>query len=153
MQLTDIFLSMGQDAFAKLLRSISLGKLKTFQLFERIKTRLHVNKLNSEALRKAAPKSWARIEAREEEFASEIAQAVLISHMDMIQAVLNHLEIPHEDGFFAKDAEIADKFTDGWQARAWDQFKDTYPREPLLFYINHLGWEVAQTQQVFAPAA
>lgn len=153
MQLSDIYLSMGPDAFAKLLRSISLGKLKTFQLFERIKTRLHCTKLNSEALKKAAPRSWARIEAREEEFASEIAQAVLISHMDMIVAVLNHLEIPHEDGFFAKDAEIADKFAEGWEARAWDAFKDKYPREPLLFYINHLGWEVAKSEQVYTPAS
>lgn len=153
MQLTDIFLGMGQEAFSKLLRSISLGRLKTFQLFERIKTRLHCTKLNAESLRKAAPRSWARIEAREEEFASEIAQAVLISHMDMIQEVLNHLEIPHEDGFFAKDAEMAERFTEGWQNRAWDAFKDKYPHEPLLFYINHLGWEVAKTEQVFAPAA
>ena len=37
-----------------------------------------------------------------------LAQAILISHLDMIRAVLDHLGIPHEDGFFAKDAEIAE---------------------------------------------
>jgi hypothetical protein len=104
-------------------------------------------------MRKSAPRSWSRIEAREEEFASDLAQAILVSQMDMIRAVLDHLEIPHEDGFFAKDADLGKHFTDGWQQRAWEQFKGTYPQAALLFYINHLGWEVAKSEDVFAPAA
>jgi hypothetical protein len=151
MQLTDIFLRLGRENFDQLLRYISIGRLKTYQLFERVKTRLHLNKLNSESLRKAGPRSWSRIEAREEEFASDLAQAILVSHLDMIRAVLDHLEIPHEDGFFSKDSDLSKHFTDGWQGRAWDKFQGSYPDAALLFYINHLGWEVAQAQEVFAP--
>ena len=62
MQLSDIFLRMGPDHFEQLLRSISLGRLKTFQMFEPFKTRLHLHKLNSEALRKCAPRQFARLQ-------------------------------------------------------------------------------------------
>jgi len=58
MQLADIFLGLGEESFAQTIRSISLGKLKTFQLYERVKTRLHVNKLKTETLRKVAPRCW-----------------------------------------------------------------------------------------------
>jgi hypothetical protein len=27
------------------------------------------------------------------------------------------------------------------------------PPAPLLFYINHLAWEIAKAEDVFAPAA
>src|SRR5437868_1369431 len=40
MQVSEIFLGMGEEAFAQLLRSISIGKLKSFQLYERLKARL-----------------------------------------------------------------------------------------------------------------
>lgn len=153
MQLCDIFLNLGRDHFDQLVRLVSIGRLKTYQLFDRMKTRLHVNKLNSEALRKASPRMWTRIEERDEDFASEIAQACLVSHLDMIQKVLDHLEIPHEDGFFAKDADVSKHLTDGWQAKAWEQFQNTYPKPALLFYINHLGWEVAGMEEVFQPTA
>ena len=43
----------------------------------------------------------------DDEFATDLAQAILVSHLDMIRAVLDHLGVPHEDGFFAKDAEVA----------------------------------------------
>src|SRR5437588_3344474 len=86
MQMSQIFLGMGEESFAQLLRTISIGKLKTFQLYERLKTRLHVNKLNSEALRKVAPRCWARLsEPESDDFASELSQAILISHFDMIK--------------------------------------------------------------------
>ncbi len=92
MHVSQIFLGLGEESFAQLLRSISIGKLKTFQLYERLKTRLHIQKLNSEALRKAAPRSWARLsEPDSEDFATELSQAILISHLDMIKAVLDHL--------------------------------------------------------------
>ena len=152
MLLADIYLHMGEDQFQQLMRSISMGRLKTYQLFDRFKTRLHLTKLNSETLRKAAPRIWARLAERDDEFATDIAQAILISHLDMIQAVLNHLGIPHEDGFFAKDADVVKYLGDGWQQNVWDKFRATYPPAALLFYINHLGWEIAKTEAVFAPA-
>jgi hypothetical protein len=130
-----------------------MGRLKTYQLFDRMKLRLHVSKLNSETLRKAAPRLWTRIEERDEEFTAELSQAVLISHFDMIKAVLDHLNVPHEDGFFAKETDVAALLKDGWQTSAWEKFRETYPAAPLLFYLNHLGWEVANAETVFAPTA
>jgi len=153
MQLCDIFLRLGEENFQQLIRSISLGRLKTFQLFDRVKTRLYLNKLNSETLRKAEPRMWTRISAHEDDFASDIGQAILISHLDMIRAVLDHLGIPHEDGFFAKDADVAKYLKEGWQQEVWEKFHTTSPPAPLLFYINHLGWEIAKSEDVFQPAA
>src|SRR5205085_3823302 len=68
MQVADIFLGLGEYAVAEVLRGISLGKLKTYQLFERVKTRLHVTKLNSETLRKIGPRVWGRLHERDDEF-------------------------------------------------------------------------------------
>src|SRR5215472_10800094 len=132
MQLSDIFLRLGENNFQQLLRSISLGKLKTYQIYDRFKTRLYLNKLNSETLRKSAPRTWARIGEHDEDFAAEVAQAILISHMDMIKAVLDHLGIPHEEGFFAKDADIAKYLKEGWQQEVWDKFHSTLSTAPLL---------------------
>ena len=153
MQLSDIFLQLGEENFTNLLRSISMGRLKTYQLYDRVKTRLHLTKLNSETLRKAAPRIWARVGERDDDFATEISQAILISHLDMIRAVLDHQGIPHEDGFFAKDADVSEHLKDGWQQQVWEKFHTVYPPAPLLFYINHLGWEITKAEQVFQPAA
>jgi hypothetical protein len=153
MQLCDIFLRLGDEQFEQLMRSVSMGKLKTYQLFDRMKTRLHLNKLNSETLRKSAPRNWARIEAQDDEFATDISQAILVSHLDMIKAVLDQLGVPHEEGFFAKDADVANYLVDGWQQSVWDKFHTAFPPAPLLFYINHLAWEIAKAEDVFRPAA
>jgi hypothetical protein len=154
MQLCDIFLRLGEDNFQQLMRSVSMGRLKTYQLFDRFKTRLHMTKLSAETLRKATPRIWARLSERDDEFASDLSQAILISHMDMIVAVLNHLGVPHEEGFFAKDAEIAQHLKEGWQQDAWEKFHATFSAPALLFYINHLAWEIAKAEDVFvAPAA
>ena len=153
MQLFEIFLGLGQPVFAQLLRGVSIGKLKTYQLFDRLKTRLHAAKLNSESIRKAEPRLWARLSEHDEDLATDLSQAILISHMDMIKAVLDALGIPNEDGFFAKDIDGTKYLADGWQQKTYDQFKDKYPAAVLLFYINHLDWEVAKAQQLFQPAA
>lgn len=152
MQLSDIYLGLGQEAFTELLKSISLGKLKTYQLFERIKLRLHLQKLNAEHLRKGAPRFWTRLEQHDEEFATELAQAILVSHLDMIKAVLDAMAIPHEEGFFAKDLDPSQYLKEGWQQMVMDRFREVYPRAVLLFYINHLAWEVAKSETVFVPA-
>ena len=97
MALTDVFLTLGEPGFGQLLRSVSMGKLKTYQLYDRFKTRTHVPKLNAEGLQKATPRLWARLSEKDEEFAQDISQAVLVSHLDMIVAVLTvHLH----NGFF-----------------------------------------------------
>jgi hypothetical protein len=152
MRLCDVFLKLGEDAFGQLVRSISIGKLKTYQLYEGFKASGHLLKLNSEALRKAAPRFWSRIVQCEEEFAKDLAQAVLVSHLDMIVEVLDFIGIPHENGFFDKDLNAAPYFNEGWQARTFERFRGTYPEPLLLFYINHLGWELAGAEDAFLPA-
>ena len=153
MQMCGVFLALGPDVFRQLVRGISIGKLKTYQIYERFKLRAHLVKLNSEALRKAVPKFWARIEAGEEDFATDLSQVFLLPHLDMIVDVLNFLSIPNENGFFDKDLKPEQYLTEGWQQRVFEQFSGKYPREILLFYINHLDWELNKTEQVFLPAA
>src|SRR6266550_1214565 len=117
MQISDVYLGLGQEVFAQLIRGISIGKLKTFQIYEGFKVRAHLHKVNTESLRKAVPKLWERIGMRDEDFAKDLAQAVLVSHLDMIAAVLDFLKVPHENGFFAKDLDAKQYFTEGWEAR------------------------------------
>jgi hypothetical protein len=144
MALTDVFLTLGHDDFGQLLRGVSMGKLKTYQLYDRIKTRTHLAKLNSENLQKAAPRLWTRLSEKDEEFAQELSQAVLVCHLDMIVAVLNFLGIPHEDGFFAKDIDAKPYLTEGWKERVIENFKGVYPESLLRFYTAHLSWELLQ---------
>jgi hypothetical protein len=150
MTLSDVFLGLDDQEFEQLVHSISIGRLKTYQLYDRLKTRSHLPKLNTEGLRKAAPRFRARLSEHDEEFAAELAQGILVSHIDMLRAVLDFLGVPNEDGFFAKDIEAAKYLTEGWQQRVYDQFKETQPRVVLLFYINHLAWELTKdTAQLF----
>jgi hypothetical protein len=153
MQLCDIFLRLGEENLQQLLRSISIGRLRTYQLFDVVKTRLHLHKLNSETLRKSAPHQWARLQEHDESFANDLAQAILVSHLEMIKAVLDHLGVPHEDGFFAKDADVSSYLKEGWQQGVWEKFHTTANPAALLFYINHLAWEITKAEDVFAPAA
>jgi hypothetical protein len=153
MRMCDVYLALGPDVFHHLVRGISIGKLKTYQVYERFKLRAHLTKLNSDALRKAEPKFWARIQSGEEDFATDLSQVFLLSHLAMIVDVLNFLGIPNQDGFFDKDLKPEQYLTEGWQTRVFDQFAEKHPREVLLFYINHLDWELNKTEQVFVPAA
>lgn len=150
MQLTDVFLGLGEDNLNHSLRHVSLGKLKTYQLFDRIKTRLRVPKLNQEALRKVGPRIWERLQQNEPELAVDLSQAILISHLDMIVAVLDFVGVPHNDGFFDKDAEVAQYLTDGWQDRVFQQFREKHPEAVLLFYLNHLAHEVNPETPLYA---
>ncbi|HYO82206.1 MAG TPA: hypothetical protein VES20_12445 [Bryobacteraceae bacterium] len=152
MRLADIFVSLGEPAFQQLIRTVSIGKLKTYQLFERVKLRFHLSKLNSDTLRKASPRLYGRIAEGDEEFATDVAQVVLVSHLDMIKEVLDSVQIPHEDGFFAKDLDASGKLTEGWEQRIYEQFRSKYPEPVLVFYINHLAHELLKADRVFQPA-
>lgn len=153
MQMCGVYLALGPDVFRDLLRHVSIGKMRTYQVYDRFKARAHLTKLNSEALRKAQPRLWARIEAGEEDFATDLSQVFLISHLDMIVDVLNFLKIPHQDGFFDKDLAPEKYLTEGWQESAYNEFAAKYPRSVLLFYINHLDWELTKAEKLFVPAA
>jgi len=152
MQLYEVYQKLGEEGFTQLVRGISLGRLKTYQLFDTLKTRAHLAKLNTEHLRKAAPRMWARINDGDEEFAKDFAQTVLVSHLDMIAAVLEFLGIPNENGFFEKDLDATRYLPDGWAERAFEKFRGVYPEPLLLFYLNHLGWELKTAERPFAPA-
>lgn len=153
MQLSDIFLGLGEQGFAELVRAISIGKLKTYQLYDRAKVRFHLAKLNAENMRKAVPRFWARVNEKDEAFSTDLSQAILVSHLDMIKAVVDELGIPNQDGFFDKDIDGSKYLTEGWQQRIYEKFKDRYPAPVLLFYINHLAWELAKSEELFqAPA-
>lgn len=154
MKVCDVYLGLGQEALGELLRSVSIGRLRTFQIFERMKLRLHLNKLNSETLRRSALRVWPRLESGEEELAVELSQAILISHFALIVDVLNFLGVPHEDGFFSKDLKPEQHLTEGWQERVFDEFKSKHNQTALLFYINHLAVELTQPERLFLqPAA
>ena len=143
---------MGQEAFGQLIRGISIGKLKTYQIYEGFKVRAHLSKVNTELLRKSIPKFWTRI-SEDEDFAKDLAQAVLVSHLDMISAVLDFLGVPHENGFFAKDMDPKPYFTEGWEQRVHEKFREVFPEPILVFYINHLRWELLGATELYRPAA
>jgi hypothetical protein len=152
MQLSEIYLGLGQEEFARMVRGISIGKLKTYQIYEGFKVRAHLAKLNTEALRKATPRFWQRISENDEEFAKELAQALLVSHLDVVIAVLDFLAVPHENGFFAKNLDAKPYFTEGWEDRVLQKFRNTFPDALLIFYINHLRWELLGALQIYRPA-
>jgi len=153
MRLSDIYLSLGEETFGQLIRGISIGKLKTYQIYEGFKVRAHLHKLNTEILRKAEPRFWSRLSERDEDFAKDLAQAVLVSHLDLITAVLDFLGIPHENGFFAKETDAKAQLTDGWEGRVLTNFRGKYPEALLVFYINHLRWELLAGDEVYRPVA
>ncbi|MFZ5928244.1 MAG: hypothetical protein ACOYX1_12435 [Acidobacteriota bacterium] len=149
MKLSEAFLAQGEQGFQDLLRRVSISRLRTYQLYEPLKVRTHLHKLNSETLRKAAPRLWERLSQGDEDLASDLAQAVLIGHLDMIIAALDFLGVPHQDGFFSKDADVSAYLTDGWQQRAYEALKDRFPANVLVFYLNHLGIETGKAAEIF----
>jgi hypothetical protein len=153
MQISDVYLGLGQEPFGQLIRGISIGKLKTYQIYEGFKVRAHLNKVNTEALRKSVPKFWERLSGRDEEFAKDLAQAVLVSHLDMIVAVLDFLKVPHENGFFAKEMDPKPYLTEGWEDRVFDHCRGAFPEPLLIFYINHLRWELLGAEEFYRPAS
>jgi hypothetical protein len=153
MTLSDVFLQLGEERLRQLVREISIGKLRTFQLYDRFRIRTHLPKVNTELLKKAVPKFWKRLEEHDEEFATDLSQAILIAHMDMITSVLNFLGIPNQEGFFEKDLEAKAFLTEGWQERVIEHFKGQYPDALFLFYVNHLGSELGGQTAAYLPSA
>ena len=153
MQISDVYLGLGAEAFGQLIRTVSIGKLRTYQIYEGFKVRAHLHKLNTEALRKAVPRFWERILSRDEDFGKDLAQVVLVSHLDMVTAVLDFLGVPHENGFFSKDMDPKPYFTEGWETRIYEKFRENFPEAVLVFYINHLRWELLGGAELYRPAS
>jgi len=143
---------MGEAAFAELLKRISISRLRTYQIYEHVKVRTRLNKLNTEHLRNAAPRLWARLAGQDSDLASDLAQAILVSHLDMIIAALDALGIEHQDGFFSKDADLSAQLAGDWQQKTYDALKEKYPPVVLEFYLNHLGVESGRASELFKPA-
>ncbi len=153
MQLSEVYRGLGEENFGKLVRGISIGKLKTYQIYEGFKVRAHLHKVNTEILRKSTPRFWARIMEGDDDFGKDLGQCVLVSHLDMIAAALDFLGIPHENGFFAKDIDAKTYFSDGWEERLYERLKPNFPEALLVFYINHLRLEVLGSEEIFLPQA
>jgi hypothetical protein len=153
MEISDVYLGMGQDAFEQLVRSVSIGKLKTYQMYEGFKVRARLHKVNTELLRKSVPKFWARLSERDEDLGKDLAQAILISHLEMITAILDFLGVPHENGFFAKEMDPKPFLTDGWEDRVYQNFRQRFPDPILVFYMNHLRWELLGATELYRPAS
>ena len=153
MRLVEVYLKLGESGFGQLIQGISIGKLKTYQVYEPFKVRAHLAKLNTESLRKATPRFWSRLSEKDEDFARDLGQAILVSHLDMMTAVLDFLGVPHEQGFFAKDMDAKPYFTEGWEDRVTGKFQGVYPDAILSFYINHLRWELLGATDVYRPAS
>src|SRR5579862_3385268 len=153
MQISDVLLGLGQEDFGALVRSISMGRLKTYQVYEGFKVRAHLHKLNTETLRHSIPKLWARIVERDDDFAKDLAQAILVSHIDMIIAVLDFQGVPHENGFFSKNMDPKPFFAEGWEDRVMEKFRGAFPETFLLFYVNHLRWELLGSSDVYHPGS
>jgi len=149
--LSSVFQSLGPEGLGELVRKISMGSLRTYKLFEQVKLRTRLSKLNAEHLRKAVPRLWERLQQTDEDLAQDLAQAVLVSNMDFVVEVLNFLGIPHDgSGFFQKDVSTGQYLKDGWQQRVRDEFRGRYPESMVRLYINHLLWEVDKKAEVFA---
>ncbi len=153
MEISEVYRDLGQDAFIQLIRGISIGKLRTYQIYEGFKVRARLQKVNTETLRKSAPKFWERIMAGDEEFGRDLAQSVLVSHLDLIGGVLDFLGVPHENGFFSKDMDPKPYFTEGWEERVFQNFRSQYAESLVLFYINHLRWEMLSATETYRPVS
>ena len=84
---------------------------------------------------------------------TDVSQAVLVSHIDLVGSVLDALGIPHENGFFAKKMDPQPYFTEGWEQRVYEKFHGTCPEALLIFYINHLRWELLAAEDLYRPVS
>ncbi len=150
-ELSQVFVSLGREALGELTNRVSIGALRTFQIYDQVKLRTHLNKLNAEHLRRAVPRLWERLEHGDEELARDLAQAVLVSNLDFVVEVLDHLGVPHDgNGFFQKDAQTREHLKEGWQREVLERFRGRYPESLVRLYINHLMWELDKQAEVFA---
>lgn len=150
MELSEVFQGLGREPFEELMHGVSMGRLKTYQVYDSLKVHARLNKLNRERLRKALPQLWARLEEGDNDLAREVAQGVLVSNLNFVVEVLDFLGVPHDgSGFFEKDGSLKDHLKDGWRESVYEEFKGKYPDALVLLYTNHLAWEADKSAEVF----
>ncbi len=134
--------ALGRERSCALVKSVAMGAIRRFGVYRAIKVRSRLRTLNRQKLRAIAPRLWGRIQAGDTGLARDLSQAVLVSNIPVMVAVLDLLGIKHDgSGFFDKDGDYRDKFTDGWEARVSEHCKGRFDDDLVLLYINHLGWE------------
>ncbi len=150
MDLVEVYQALGQERSNRLIRTVSIGALKTFGVYEAVKVRSRLQRLNRQKLRMAAPKLWKRISEGDAGLAREMAQAVLVSNIPLIVEVLEQLGIEHDgNGFFDKDGDYSDRLAEGWQGEVFAKCREKYDEDVVLLYINHLGWESGTAEEPF----
>ena len=150
MELPEVFQGLGEERFEELVRGISIGRLRTYSVYDSFKVRTRLNKVNREHLRKAVPRFWSRLGEGDNDLARELAQGVLVSNLPFVVEVLDFIEVPHDgSGFFEKEDSLREHLTDDWQARVLKQFSGKYPESLILFYTNHLSWKIDHSSELF----
>lgn len=144
MDLVGVYSALGQRGCNKLVRTISIGALRTYGVYEAIKIRSRLHTLNRQKLRASSPKLWKRIADGDEALARDLSEGVLVSNIPFIVAVLDFLGIEHDgSGFFPGDTDSMNRLTPGWASKVFGEFSGRYPDDLVLLYINHLGWETS----------
>ena len=144
MDLVGVFEALGQERCIRLVRTISIGALRTYGVYGAIKIRSRLHTLNRQKLRASSPKLWKRIAEGDADLARDLSQGVLVSNIPLVVAMLDFLDIEHDDnGFFAKDADYSEQFSPGWAGTVFEEFSGRYSEDLILLYINHLGWETS----------
>ncbi len=142
MDLVGVYAALGQDRCTRLVRTISIGALRTYGVYQAIKIRSRLHTFNRQKLRAASQKLWRRILDGDADLARDLSQGVLVSNIPLVVAVLDFLEIQHDDnGFFAKDDDYSQQFAAGWPEAVFEEFSGRFSEDLVLLYINHLGWE------------
>ena len=150
MDLAEVYSALGQEPCAKLVRSISVGALRTYGAYQEIKIRSRLRRFNRKRLRAAAPRLWQRVVNGDEGLARDLSRAVFVSNIPVMVEVLDLLGIEHDgSGFISKVGEHAERLKPGWEQRAYDHVSGRFPEELVLLYINHLGWETKTLDQPF----
>jgi hypothetical protein len=153
MTLCDVYIALGEEKFRELLKCVSMSRLRTYQIFDHIKTRTRLVKLNSENLRKAAPRLWERLAAQDDALAGDLAQAILVSQLDLIVAALDFLGVPHQDGFFSKETKISGYLTGDWAERCTAHLSGKFAPAAVQFYLNHLALEAGVLEELIPSAS
>lgn len=145
-----MYRAFGQERSDRLVRTISIGALKTFGVYEAVKVRSRLHRLNRQKLRAAAPKLWERVTDGDADLARDLTQAVLVSNIPVVVDVLERLGIEHDgNGFFAKDGDYSEQLADGWAGRVYAECRQSHDEDLLLLYVNHLGWETDSLDEPF----
>lgn len=142
MELATVYQALGRERSGELVKTVSMGALRRYGMYQAMKVRSRLRTLNRRKLRALAPRLWDRILKGDTGLARDLSQAVLVSNIPMMVSVLDLLGVKHDgSGFFDKDGDYSDKFEAGWEAKVVDHCKGSFDDDLVLLYINHLGWE------------